>query len=225
MKTALVTAAASGVGRAIASTLSREGFRVWAHWHRTEPNIEGSVIPVQADLRRPEERERLARDVSVEGLSVLVNNLGIYPEQDLDDMDLDRFEEVFSLTCTVTFDLIRRLRPALVRRAPSHVVNVGDSGADRIEARRQATPYHIAKLGVHVLTRTYAQILGPEGVRVNMVSPGFLENSVGQPDSPIPLGRPGACDEVAEAVRWLVSGASSYTSGTNLLVNGGWNLG
>ena len=99
-----------------------------------------------------------------------------------------------------------------------------DSAADRITARPTATPYHIAKLGLHILTRSYAGLLGPDGIRVNQVSPGFLENSVGRPGSPIPLGRPGAFSDVLGAIDYLLSPAAGYVSGANLVISGGWNL-
>lgn len=225
MKQALVTGGSSRVGAAIVQALADDGFHVWAHHHRSPvPVDDDAVTPVQADLSQASGRRALADAVGDE-LHVLVNNVGIYPEEYLEDITLERFEAVFSLTCTAVFDLVRLLRPALVAAAPSRVVNLGDSGADRIEARRQATPYHIAKLGVHVLTRTYAQMLTHEGVTVNMVSPGFLENSVGEPGEPIPAGRKGRMEDIVQAIRWLISDDAAYTSGTNLLVNGGWNLG
>ncbi|NJK89421.1 MAG: SDR family oxidoreductase [Myxococcales bacterium] len=140
----------------------------------------------------------LARAVAAktDRVHLLVNNLGVYTERQLDEMDDRAFEEIFTLTCTVSFDLVRRLRPHLAAAAPSLVVQIGDSAADRISARPQATPYHIAKIGTNVLTRTWAQILGPQGVRVNMISPGFLENSVGEPGTLIPAGRVGRFDDV-----------------------------
>jgi NAD(P)-dependent dehydrogenase (short-subunit alcohol dehydrogenase family) len=64
---------------------------------------------------------------------------------------------------------------------PDRIINLGDSACDRFEAHVMATPYHIAKLGVHVLTRSYAQLLMPKGITVNMISPGFLEKQCRQP--------------------------------------------
>ena len=106
----------------------------------------------------------------------------------------------------------------------AQVINLGDSGADRITARGHATPYHVSKLGVHVLTRSFARELGPRGIRVNMISPGFLENSLGDPVSPIPLGRQGAAADILGALDYLLSPAAAYVSGANIVVSGGWNL-
>lgn len=230
---ALVTGGASGLGAGIVRALAADGFRVLVHYRSSaeqfaamQAELDG-LVGVPADLSTSEGRADLAKGVAAatDRLHLLVNNLGVYPEEMIDQIDDVLFERVFALTCTAGFDLVRRLRPSLGAAAPSAVINLGDSGADRIEARRQATPYHIAKLGVHVLTRTWAQVLGPEGITVNMVSPGFLENSVGEPGEPVPLGRLGTFDDIVDAVRFLSSERARYVSGTNLLVNGAWNLG
>ncbi len=231
---ALVTASSSGLGASLSRFLAARGFTVFAHYRssseavqRLEDEFGSAIVPLRADLTLSEERARLARTIDDHGASlrVLVNNLGIYTEQMLEDIDDQVFDRVFRATCTAGFDLVRRLRPRLEASAPSRVINIGDSGADRIEARRQATPYHIAKLGVHVLTRTWAQVLTPAGITVNMVSPGFLENSVGEPGEAIPAGRTGSFSDIEAAVAFLLSPEASYVSGTNIVVSGGWNLG
>ena len=79
--------------------------------------------------------------------------------------------------------------------------------------------------GVHVLTRSYAQLLMPQGITVNMISPGFLENSVGRPPQRLPAGHPGSFNDILGALDYLLSEQASYVSGTNLLVTGAWNLG
>jgi 3-oxoacyl-[acyl-carrier protein] reductase len=226
---AVVTAGASGLGRALVEHLAREGYRVLATYRRSEAAARaleaafpGAVEMLPAELGQAEDRARLIdRAAELGGLRVLVNNLGIYPEQWIEDIDTELFEDVFRLTCTVAYDLVRRCVPHLPEGG--RVVNLGDSGADRIEARAQATPYHIAKLGVHVLTRTYAERLGPKKITVNMISPGFLENSVGAPGE-IPLGEVTGFIDILGALDYLLSPAARHVSGTNLLVNGAWNL-
>jgi NAD(P)-dependent dehydrogenase (short-subunit alcohol dehydrogenase family) len=228
---AFVTAGASGLGSAFVGHLAERGFRVLATYRRSSEvaaalarRFPGQVQFVPADLSRADDRAAAAaRAMSAGGLSVLVNNLGVYSEEWIEQIDTERFEEIFRLNCTVPYDLIRRLAPHLPRGG--RIVNLGDSGADRIEARAQATPYHIGKIGLHVLTRTFAQRLGPSGVTVNMISPGFLVNSVGSPGEPIPLGAPTRFEDILGALDFLLAPAAQHVSGANLLVNGAWNLG
>ena len=229
---ALLTAAGQGLGAYLAGHLAQAGFVVIAHYRRNRAGLDRvleahpeQVVPVQADLSEAQGREALLQAAQSEGrLDVLVNNLGVYPEQRIEQTDLELWNATLELTLTANFHLTQ-LCTELLAHQGGRVINIGDSGADRIEARAQATPYHVAKLGVHVLTRTYAQVLTARGITVNMVSPGFLSNSVGQPGEEIPAGRSGDFSDIAAAMDFLLSDAAAYVSGTNLLVNGGWNLG
>jgi 3-oxoacyl-[acyl-carrier protein] reductase len=222
MRFALVTAAGRGLGAAIAEHLEAKGFTVFSHYLRSQPRC---GIPLQADLTSASERSSLIDRVreKTSRLDVLVNNLGVYSEERLPEIDLEAFETTMSLTLTTAFHLTQ-LSLDLLQHG-SRVVNIGDSGCDRIEARVTATPYHIAKLGLHVLTRSYAKALTARGITVNMISPGFLENSVGEPGEPIPAGRPGFFADVLPALDFLLSAEAGYISGSNVLVSGGWNLG
>ena len=179
-------------------------------------------------LSRRTGREHLLHQVAerTSELHVLVNNLGWYLMERLPNITLEQWEQAFTLNCTTTFHLTQLALPLLEAAAPpGRIINLGDSACDRLEAHVMATPYHIAKLGVHVLTRSYAQLLMPKGITVNMISPGFLENSVGRPPQRLPAGHPGSFNDILGALDYLLSEQASYVSGTNLLVTGAWNLG
>ncbi len=159
-------------------------------------------------------------------LHVLVNNLGWYFIDRLPQITLEQWEQALTLNCTATFHLTQLALPLLeAAQPPGRIINIGDSGCDRIEARVMATPYHIAKVGLHILTRSYAEALMPRGITVNMVSPGFLENSVGRPPHKLPAGRKGSFDDIAGALDYLLSPQAAYVSGSNILASGAWNLG
>jgi NAD(P)-dependent dehydrogenase (short-subunit alcohol dehydrogenase family) len=239
---ALVTAGAQGLGGAISRRLGALGYGVVVHYHRSAAGAEAiraelaaagvPAVLAQADLGVAADRERLARavEVAAPSLDVLVHNLGVYPEVGLLETTLEQWESTFALTCTAVFHLTQLLIPALSARAEGdrlgrRVVMIGDSCIDRVEARAFATPYHVAKLGVHVLARSYAQLLTPRGITVNVVSPGFLENSVGTPGEPIPAGRLGTFEDITGAIDYLLSPAADYVSGAHLVVGGAWNLG
>ena len=234
----LVTAGASGLGRAIVEHLLQQGHNVVSTYFRSssdaaamEAAYPGQLMMVPTDLGLEAHRAALVEHALRHGgVWALINNLGVYPEAWIEDIDTQQFEAVFHLSCTVGFDMIKRCIP-LIRAAQQQsevagrIIQLGDSGADRIEARAQATPYHIAKVGTHILTRTFAQRLGPDQITVNMVSPGFLDNSVGEPGEPIPMGAPTPFTDILSAIDFLLSPGARQVSGANLLVNGAWNLG
>lgn len=235
-RTCLVTGAGRGLGREIALHLAGPDTRLFLHAHRSAAGArataaaaeqQGStVVLLSADLADAAARDRMMDEVAAatDRLHVLVNNAGIYPERSLLEFGADEWQRVLDVTCSAVFHLVQRAVPLLRAAAPARVVNIGDSGADRIVARTLATPYHVAKLGAHVLTRSFAKALGADGITVNMISPGFLEDSVGEPGSRVPAGRLGAPADVLAALDFLLSPAAAYTNGANLVVSGGWNV-
>jgi 3-oxoacyl-[acyl-carrier protein] reductase len=237
---ALITAGGQGLGEAFVRHLAKRGYDPFIQYYGSESNARALCEEVramgrQAEMSRADLSESSCRIDLMEaveerigdaGLQLLVNNLGVYPMEHLLETSIAVWERTFSLTCTAAFHLTQLALPMLrLSRPPARVINIGDSGCDRVEAHDDATPYHIAKLGVHVLTRTYAQRLGPEGINVNMISPGFLENSVGRPFEPIPAGRKGRFEDIMGALDFLISPEAEYVNGANLVVSGGFNLG
>lgn len=232
----LVTGAGRGLGRAIALHLAQPDTLLFLHRHSSGEGADAvqraaeakgaRAVPVAADLADAAGRERMIGEIArhTGALTVLVNSAGIYPERDLLDISAPEWQRVFDVTCGAVFHLTQLAVPLLKAGAPARVVNIGDSGADRVTARVTATPYHVAKLGVHVLTRSYAKVLAPHRITVNQISPGFLENSVGAPGSPMPAGRLGTFADILAALDFLLSPAAEYTNGANIAVSGGWNL-
>ena len=234
---ALVTAGAQGLGSAMARHLARQGYSLFIHYYTSRASAEalraevaaagGEAACVQADLSQAQGRESLMAEIAsrASALHVLVNNVGWYFIERLPDITLAQWERALSLNCTAAFHLTQLALPLLeAAEPPGRIVNIGDSACDRLAAHVMATPYHIAKLGLHVLTRSYAELLMPKGITVNMISPGFLENSVGRPPRRLPAGRKGSFDDVLGALDYLLSEQAAYVSGTNLLVTGAWQL-
>ncbi len=235
---ALVTAGAQGLGRAIVQHLARQHYFVFIHCYTSQQDAEalqaeitaagGQALSLQADLSRRDEREHLFQRITVvtSELHLLVNNLGWYVMERLPHVTIEQWEYALALNCTAAFHLTQLALPLLEASRPaSRVINLGDSACDRIEGHIMATPYHIGKLGLHILTRSYAQLLMPKGITVNMISPGFLERSVDCPPTYLPAGRKGRFEDVLGALDYLLSEQACYVSGTNLLVTGAWNLG
>ena len=234
--TALVTGAGRNLGRSIALHLARPGQCLLLHARgsqtaldavATEARAKGAEVhTLHADLSKEVERERLIGQVQdlTARLDLLVNNAGHYPERDLLDIEAGAFDQLLALNCTAVFHLTRALQPLLRAAAPSRVINLGDSGADRVVAHVRATPYHIAKLGVTVLTRSFAVAFAADGITVNQINPGFLESSVGGPGSSFPAGRAGTFTDILGALDYLLSEQAGYVSGASITVSGAWNL-
>lgn len=234
---ALVTGAGRGLGGAIAFSLAEAGFDVVVHYHRSEGGAQevasrirelgrrASVVAADLSVAADAERVRSVVEAGFGRLDVLVNNAGVYVGKHGLELSDGEWREGLDTTVTQTFFTTRALLPLLRASGRGRVVNIGDSGADRPGARDFAWSYHIGKTGVWILTRSLAAEEAMHGVAVNMVSPGFLENSVGSPgERGIPAGRKGAFDDVTGAVLYLASEASGYVTGSNVVVGGGWNL-
>lgn len=232
----LITGSARGIGRAMALHLAAPGTLLLLHYRNSAAEVRqvageaekkgAQTELLQADLAEAQPREALMDAVAARSahLTALINNVGSYAEVGLLEITPEQWRHTLEVTCNAVFHLTQRAVPLLRKGAPARVINLGDSGSDRIVARTAATPYHIAKLGVHVLTRSYAKLLAGEGITVNQISPGFLENSVGQPGSPIPAGREGRLGDLLPALDYLLSPQADFVTGTTITVAGGWNL-
>jgi 3-oxoacyl-[acyl-carrier protein] reductase len=235
-RTILITGAARGIGRAMAMHLAAPGTRLLLHYRASEQAVRelaeearargAEAETLRAELAQAEERERLMDQVGERcaALHVLINNVGIYDGRGLLEFSPAEWQAIFAASCSAVFHLTQRAVPLLRAGAPARVINLGDSGAERVIARPVATPYHVAKLGVTVLTRSYAKALAGDGITVNQISPGFLENSAGEPGSPLPGGRKGRFGDILPALDYLLSPGAAYVTGANIVVAGGWNL-
>jgi 3-oxoacyl-[acyl-carrier protein] reductase len=238
-KVALVTGSAKRLGRELALRLGSEGYFTWVHYLTSRSEGEavlaeikargGSGALVKGDMGSKRDIAAMAAKVAkVSGrLDVLINNVGIYLTGDLLDYSAADFEVTLQTNLVGAYALIRRTLP-LFPRAGGSIVNIGYSGVGSLTASTHNTAYLISKTGLLVLTKSLAQALGPLNIRVNMVSPGILANSVELPKRPrdyIPLGRLGACEDVCDAVEFLAGGKAGYVTGVNLDVAGGYMLG
>jgi 3-oxoacyl-[acyl-carrier protein] reductase len=239
---ALVTGAATGIGRATARRLARDGFEVALHYHTHASEAEslleeirkggGSGFSVGADLAAPDQVAHLAHAVTErwDSLDVLVHNAGAYPRASVGELDPAAFEAPFRVHVFGAAELTRRLRPALHRADPARIVFVSSILA--FTGSRHGAHYAAAKAAVLGLARSLALELAPR-IRVNVVAPGSIDTAILRGDTPeerarrektIPLGRVGTAEEVAEAIAFLVSDRSSYLTGTTIHVNGGLRM-
>lgn len=235
----LVTGAAKRTGRGLALALARAGADVAVHYGQSRQDAESAVaeiaalgrrgFAISADLAVPGQAEALMEAALKQAgrLDVLVNNVGNYPLGKPLGLSPEQFRATLETNLTAPYALIRAALPALVASGVGQVINLGYAGVEHMIANTRAMAYQISKAGLLVLTRSLAQALGPQGVRVNMVSPGHIDNSVDLPadiQSHVPLGRPARINDIAGALLFLLSPAGAYITGANIEVAGGYRL-
>ncbi len=238
LKAALVTGSAHRLGREIALRLADEGYFTYVHYRASRREAEaalrtlkkrgGDGALVGGDMDSPADIAGIVAEVKrrTGRLDVLVNNVGVYKPGSLLDYSPEDFETTLRVNLSACFRLIQSSLP-LFPFAGGSILNIGYAGIENITGTTHNTAYLISKSGLLILTKSLAQALGPRGIRVNMVSPGILSNSVELPSKPsdwIPLSRLGKTGDVADAVAFLASKKADYITGVNLDISGGYHL-
>lgn len=240
-RTALVTGGGRGIGRAVSLLFGRLGARVVVGYARDERSARGTVealraagaeaTAISADLGRDGEPERLVRDAeaSLGPLDVLVVNHGIWRRASIDTMAPGDWDETLRVNLGAARALCAEAARRMLPRGKGAIVIVASTAGQRGEAHH--SHYAASKGALIAFTQSLAAELGPRGIRVNSVAPGWvltdmsreaLEGAEGQAiAASIPLGRPGRPEEIAGPVAFLASDLASYMHGTVLSVNGG----
>jgi 3-oxoacyl-[acyl-carrier protein] reductase len=230
-KTALVTGGSQGIGHTTAAALAALGAQVTVTGTRAsfadyDRPLDG-VAYVQADLADPAARAALA--ARFDRLDVLVNNAG---GGGAGQFDQAVFEAVIDLNLNAVMDLSTRLLP-LLKVGGGAIVNIGSAAS--FLAIKEAPAYTAAKTGLLGLTRALGDKFASDGVRVNLVAPGFIETRMtagARKDADVekrlmkalPMRRWGQPSEIADAILFLASPAASYITGQSLVVDGGLML-
>jgi 3-oxoacyl-[acyl-carrier protein] reductase len=244
-RAALVTGASRGIGRAVAQALADDGFQVVVHHLTGEAEAHaladeitaggGAARAVRADVSRPEECRRLVESAlaAFGRIDVLVNNAGISQTGvRLADLPPADWERMLRVNLSGPFHLIQAALPHMRQRRSGHIVNLSSNVTQRFPATYGA--YTVSKVGVDAMTRVLAKEEGPNGIRVNAIAPGPIATDMFAraldlmgPErgtafvQSIPLGRVGQPEEIAAAVRFLLSDGASYLTGQIIYVNGG----
>ncbi len=249
-KTALVTGASRGIGRATASALAENGAHVLVHYGRSVQDAESLVADIRskegradaisADLGTPEGATLLAQEVrSIVGerLDVLVSNAGISKAATIKDHTVDDFDNLFATNVRSPFFLVQQLLPVLgegsniivISSIVAHAV-VGKPGLDN----PSILAYASTKGALETLVKNWAAIFGPLGIRVNAVAPGVIDTEMSnftktEAGREVTLGmqalkRIGKPEDIADVVAFLASDAARWITGASIPVDGGSKL-
>ena len=235
---AFVTGAARRLGRHLALTLARAGADVVVHFNTSKEEADGVVREierlgrrawsVQAEFQDPAAVEAMMRAIAglVPKLSIVVNNVGNYLVKPIEDTTADEWRELMETNLFAPVGIVRAALPLFTGEGGA-VINLGYAGVEHVAVSTRAAAYQASKTALYLATKAFARSLAPRGIRVNMISPGQLENSVDLPPDlsrVIPLGRPGTLDDIAKTMLFLLD-PTSYVTGVNIDVAGGYRLG
>ncbi|MGB3547576.1 MAG: glucose 1-dehydrogenase [Saprospiraceae bacterium] len=250
---AIITGSSSGIGRACALGLAREGVRVTINYHSDEQEgqlvvdeinaIGGAAILVQADVSKPDDVERMFNDTihAFGRLDILVNNAGMQKDAALEDMTLEDWNRVINVNMTGQFicaqaavrQFLKQGIDPEVSRAAGKIISI-NSVHDRIPWAGHIN-YATSKGGLRMMTETIAQEVAGRGIRVNSISPGAIATDINRSAwekeadlkkllTKIPYGRIGQGEDVANLCTFLCSDLSDYITGATIYIDGGMML-
>ena len=244
-KSAIITGAATGIGRATALLFARAGARLTLADARGEElartvaevrSAGGQAVPVIADLARPEDCAAVVTAAGAGGrLDVVFNNAGVgtmVVGGTVETIELDKWDLALDVNVRAMYLVSRAALPALRRAGGGSIINTSSVSAFRGSAGRPSHAYAASKGAVLALTRAMAASYGRDRVRVNAICPGTIRTRLtadiiaraereAAEGRQIPLGRVGEPEDIARCALFLASDDSAWISGTEIVVDGG----
>jgi len=252
-KVALVTGAGSGIGKAAAELMAKEGAKV-ALLGRSEEELEktlaqiedsgGTALPVVADISQPEPMQQAAQKIfdAWGRLDIVFANAGVNGVwASLEELAPEEWNKTININLTGTFLTVKYAVPFLKRQGGSVIITSSVNGT-RVFSNTGATAYSCSKAAQVAFTKMAALELAEHGIRVNVICPGAIDTNINEnterrnleeiqepvefPEGKIPLtdGKPGTSEQVAQLVLFLASEASSHITGTEMWIDGGESL-
>ena len=239
-KTALITGAARGIGKAIALKFAAEGaniaFTDLAVNEETEAEIAALGVKAKsyasnaADFQQTEEVVKAVKE-EFGSIDILVNNAGITKDGLMLRMTEQQWDAVIAVNLKSAFNFIHACVPVMMRQRGGSIINM--ASVVGVHGNAGQANYAASKAGLIALAKSIAQEMGPKGIRANAIAPGFIETAMTAQLSDeireewkkkIPLRRGGQVDDIANTAVYLASDLSSYVSGQVIQVDGGMNM-
>jgi NAD(P)-dependent dehydrogenase (short-subunit alcohol dehydrogenase family) len=241
-KTAIVTGASRGIGKAIAQAFAREGAAVVICGRKQETlgavareldGLSGKVRPVACHVGRAADIQRLVETAEREfgHIDILVNNAGTNIAQEpVLQVDETKFDKMVEINLKSAFRLMQAVAPGMCARRSGSIINIASISG--LRPQYHGMLYSMTKAALIMMTKSYAQELGPHGVRVNAIAPGLIqtvlseyywkeESILAQILERQPIRHLGQPEEVAEMALLLASDRASYITGQTLVIDGG----
>jgi len=240
MKTAIISGASRGIGKAIALELADQGYDIAINYRTANEELEKlkneietkgvQCVLVYGDVSKFEECENIVKNVTekLEKIDVLVNNAGITKDGLILRMKKEEFQQVIDINLTGTFNMTRNVIPYMMKQRSGRIINM--ASVVGITGNAGQTNYAASKAGIIGFTKSLAKEVASRNILVNAIAPGFIEtdmtnvladqvkeNILNQ----IPLKRMGTANEVAKLVKFLSSEDSKYITGQVINVDGG----
>jgi sorbose reductase len=243
-KRALVTGASSGIGKKVAEAYLQAGAQVAVAARHSEvleqvageiaAAGDGKVVPICCDVTQPDQVTRMLDQVTAElgGIDVAVCNAGIVTVNGMLGMPLEEFLSIQNTNVTGVFLTAQAAARAMVRQGQGGVIiNTASMSGHIINIPQQVGHYCASKAAVIHLTKAMAVEFAPHKIRVNSVSPGYILTELVEPlaeyhrlwEPKIPLGRIGRPEELTGLYLYLASEASSYMTGSDIVIDGGYS--
>jgi len=238
----LVTGSSRGIGAATALAFAEHGARVVVHYRsnqeaalRTLKHLPGqNHLMLKANIASADEVDKLIKTIVKEcgSLDIVVNNAGIFHPHPIDEVEyhqwLDAWRKTLDINLNGAANICYCAAQVMIKQGNGRIINVSSRGAFRGEPDHPA--YGASKAGLNALTQSLAQKLGPHGISVMAVAPGFVETDMARsvlagPDGPAikqqsPMGRVAQPEEVAHGILFYASSGAAFMTGGILDING-----
>lgn len=235
MRWTVVTGGSKRLGAEICRSLAAEGNSILVHYHNSRREAEevasecrmlgADAETVKGDFSSTEATLSFADECLKQfpQIKTLVNNVGNYLIKPAGETTPEEWNGLFQTNLHAPFTLIHSFLPSL-KACKGSVVNIGVVNANNIHAEIKRTAYMATKMSMLMLTKSLAKELSPAGVRVNMVSPGYLDNAIDLDGAYLPMHRPACLAEVCSVISFLLKADNCYITGQNIEVGGGVGL-
>lgn len=238
-KIVLITGASRGIGKEIAITLATENYQIVANYNKSEEEAfelkeylknKGKIIDIyKADVSDEIQCKNLVEYTlkKYKRIDILINNAGKDKNQLITEVTKEDWYEIINTNLYSAFTMCKEVIPNMVHNKKGCIINISSIWGQVGSAMEVV--YSMSKAGMDGLTKSLAKELGPSGIRVNSIAPGFIntdmnniytKQEIEEIKQEIPLEKIGNPKDIAKCVKWLIE--DNYTTGQIISINGGW---